>query len=244
MLTLSLSLQARDPFVQAAKRTPVDLRDWACGMMERDNRKSHLAPQLSPATQDLLRSTDSPTFFNQTITAAGDDRTMQTPTSGEIPIMGTIGSSRDQYSGIHRLPERSANRSPPPAAAARGSAGEAAAGSERAGRAGGSPVHPGMGPRVSTTGSIPQQQHHHHHQQQHQQRTRETVVSLGGPRSAGRVPATFTLPVRPGGSSASARPPPPPRKETAEERREGSRRQATFSPPAEGGYGYGSHARQ
>ncbi|UZP35725.1 hypothetical protein NXS19_003541 [Fusarium pseudograminearum] len=34
----------RDHFVQAAKRTPVDLREWAVGMMERDNRKSHLAP--------------------------------------------------------------------------------------------------------------------------------------------------------------------------------------------------------
>lgn len=63
-----------DHFVQAAKRTPVDLREWAVGMMERDNRKSHLAPQLSPATQDLLRSTDSPTFH-------GDDRSLETPTS-------------------------------------------------------------------------------------------------------------------------------------------------------------------
>ena len=33
--------------------------------MERDNRKSHLAPQLSPATQDLLRTSDSPTFQTQ-----------------------------------------------------------------------------------------------------------------------------------------------------------------------------------
>lgn len=41
--------------------------------MDRDNRKSHLAPQLSPATQDLLRSSDSPTFATQT------------PTSGELP---------------------------------------------------------------------------------------------------------------------------------------------------------------
>lgn len=61
----------RDLFVQAAKRTPVDLREWACGLMDRDNRKSHLAPQLSPATQDLLRSSDSPTFATQ----------QQTPTS-------------------------------------------------------------------------------------------------------------------------------------------------------------------
>ena len=42
--------QDRDPFVQAAKRTPVDLRAWAVGLMEKDNRKSHLAPQLSPTT--------------------------------------------------------------------------------------------------------------------------------------------------------------------------------------------------
>lgn len=60
----------RDLFVQAAKRTPVDLREWACSLMDRDNRKSHLAPQLSPATQDLLRSSDSPTYATQ-----------QTPTS-------------------------------------------------------------------------------------------------------------------------------------------------------------------
>ncbi|KAL8392688.1 hypothetical protein RB595_002764 [Gaeumannomyces hyphopodioides] len=58
----------RDPFVQAAKRTPVDLREWAFGLMERDNRKSHLAPQLSPATQDLLRTSD-------------EDGTLETPTS-------------------------------------------------------------------------------------------------------------------------------------------------------------------
>ena len=44
--------------------------------MERDNRKSHLAPQLSPATQDLLRATDSPT----------DRHPLETPTSGDIPI--------------------------------------------------------------------------------------------------------------------------------------------------------------
>lgn len=213
--------------------------------MERDNRKSHLAPQLSPATQDLLRSTDSPTFFNQTITAPDkESRSMQTPTSGEIPIMGTIGSSRDQYVGNRVIPEstsRSTNRSPPPARGGGQAVGGQAVG-ERVGGAGGSPVHPGMGPRVATTGGIVPQQ---------QQRVRETVLSMGGPRSAGRQPATFTLPVRPGGGGGSrpqppsldSRPPPPPRKETAEEaasRRESSRRQAAFSPPVDGGYGGGS----
>ncbi|KAK4178298.1 kinase-like domain-containing protein [Triangularia setosa] len=66
----------RDPFVQAAKRTPVDLREWACGLMDRDNRKSHLAPQLSPATQDLLRSSDSPSY-----PAQNEGGVQQTPTS-------------------------------------------------------------------------------------------------------------------------------------------------------------------
>lgn len=50
-------------------------------MMDRDNRKSHLAPQLSPATQELLRSSDSPTYATQ-----GDVGYQQTPTAGgEIP---------------------------------------------------------------------------------------------------------------------------------------------------------------
>ncbi|KAL2023136.1 hypothetical protein VTK56DRAFT_3742 [Thermocarpiscus australiensis] len=66
----------RDAFVQASKRTAVDLREWACGLMDRDNRKSHLAPQLSPATQELLRSSDSPTYHS-----LGDGATQRTPTA-------------------------------------------------------------------------------------------------------------------------------------------------------------------
>jgi mitogen-activated protein kinase kinase len=50
-----------DPFLQAAKRTPVDLRQWAVGMMEKQNRKSHLGPPLSPSTEALLRSEDPET---------------------------------------------------------------------------------------------------------------------------------------------------------------------------------------
>ncbi|KAL2159114.1 hypothetical protein VTH06DRAFT_2873 [Thermothelomyces fergusii] len=64
-------LYDHDLFVQAAKRTPVDLREWACSLMDRDNRKSHLAPQLSPSAQELLRSSDSPTYAaEQTPTAS------------------------------------------------------------------------------------------------------------------------------------------------------------------------------
>jgi mitogen-activated protein kinase kinase len=82
--------QEREPFVQAAKRTPVDLEEWAVGLMEKHNRKSHLAPQLSPATQELLRGGDSPTDSSQDYS--------RTPTSGEIPIGGgsAIISPREQ----------------------------------------------------------------------------------------------------------------------------------------------------
>lgn len=78
-------------FVQAAKRTPVDLREWAVGLMERDNRKSHLGPQPSPSTQDFLRPNDSPPTQSQT-----DDRLLHTPTSERfllpapgLPHLGT-----------------------------------------------------------------------------------------------------------------------------------------------------------
>ncbi|KAI1081362.1 MAP kinase [Whalleya microplaca] len=119
-------LWERDPFVQAAKRTPVDLRAWAVGLMEKDNRKSHLVPQLSPATQELLRSGDSPTTRT-------DGNLAYTPTSGEIPIAGAIASPRDHHH----------NRSP-----TRNGVGSL-------GRAAGSNAHPGLGQRSATSNSIP-----------------------------------------------------------------------------------------
>lgn len=116
--------------------------------MDRDNRKSHLAPQLSPATQELLRSSDSPTFLTQT---------EQTPTSGEIPIMGNLVSPRDQSGSVST---RSPTRGPV------------------AGRPGGSNVHPGLGSRVVTTNSIPR------YGQQVSAQDRSPVPS--GSQSAGR----------------------------------------------------------
>lgn len=114
--------------MQAAKRTPVDLREWAIGLLERDNRKSHLAPQLSPSTQDLLRSNDSPPFSTQT-----EERPINTPTSGEIPIAGTGFYPGSDHSGQGRSPTRStAGISRTPVSA-----------------------HPGLGSRSSTTNSIP-----------------------------------------------------------------------------------------
>lgn len=48
-----------DPFLLAAKRTPVDLEAWTVSMMERHNRKSHLAPQASPPISSTARTPTS-----------------------------------------------------------------------------------------------------------------------------------------------------------------------------------------
>lgn len=123
--------------MQAAKRTPVDLKEWAVGLLERDNRKSHLAPQLSPATQALLRSNDSPVAGSTSATSPG--YSLPTPTSGDIPIGG------DDI--------RSATTSPqyhdPIANAARPSTNSGSASAARPS------FHPGLTPRASTTNSVP-----------------------------------------------------------------------------------------
>jgi mitogen-activated protein kinase kinase len=82
-----------DPFLQAAKRTPVDLEQWAVSMMERHNRKSHLVGPLSPGTKALLRGEETPS------TAGSGSTYDRTPTSGDIPISsassnGSIPSAR------------------------------------------------------------------------------------------------------------------------------------------------------
>ena len=50
-------------------------------MMERHNRKSHLAPKLSPSTQALLRG-------EHVASPSIDSTNTKTPTSGDIPIGG------------------------------------------------------------------------------------------------------------------------------------------------------------
>ncbi|TAQ90192.1 hypothetical protein B7494_g1456 [Chlorociboria aeruginascens] len=123
-------LYEREPFVQAAKRTPVNLKEWAIGLIEKDNRKSHLAPQLSPATRQALRGEeDSPKIV--------DDPSLRTPTSGDIPIGGS-----DVRSGITSPQNNDSFRSP------------TKNGSINPSRPSGS-LHPGLPPRVVTTNSIP-----------------------------------------------------------------------------------------
>ncbi|ELR06844.1 STE/STE7/MEK1 protein kinase [Pseudogymnoascus destructans 20631-21] len=118
-------LYEREPFVQAAKRTPVDLRDWAVSLMERHNRRSHLAPQLSPATQELLRSSDTPSATPPpTTTSTSTSSSILTPRSatGDIPIttdprMAAISPREMVVNTINGI--RSPTKAPPPVPSAR-----------------------------------------------------------------------------------------------------------------------------
>ena len=87
-------------FLAAAKRTPVNLEQWAVSMMERHNRKSHLAPQLSPSTQALLRGESVPSPKESTVSTVS-----RTPTSGDIPIVdeGIKASPRAEQPAVQRV---------------------------------------------------------------------------------------------------------------------------------------------
>ena len=73
-------------FLKAAKRTPVNLEEWAVSMMERDNRKSHLGSELSPATRSFLRQDSQPSPKESVTSASTASNPAFTPTSGIIPI--------------------------------------------------------------------------------------------------------------------------------------------------------------
>lgn len=81
-------IQDNDQFIQAAKRTPVDMKAWAVEMMEKNKRKSHLMPPLSPSTQALLRSD----LGNSTTPASN------APSSGDIPVSASsVPAPRSDY---------------------------------------------------------------------------------------------------------------------------------------------------
>jgi mitogen-activated protein kinase kinase len=164
-------LYEREPFVQAAKRTPVDLREWAVSLIEKDNRKSHLAPQLSPSTQQLMRSGDSPTNVPYS-TNSPDFSSQPTPTSGDIFISG------DDVRANVVSPPFNDSRSP------------TKNGSASLGRAGGAAFHPGLPPRGQTTNSVPKVT-----------TISTPEPSSNGPSSAGAGASSFstmTIPVRSG----------------------------------------------
>ncbi|KAL3424595.1 protein kinase byr1 [Phlyctema vagabunda] len=202
-------LYEQEPFVQAAKRTPVDLREWAVGLMERDNRKSHLAPQLSPSTQDILRPSESPD-----IRAANspDYSATHTPTSGDIPI-----GKADGRSGI-TSPQLNESRSP------------VKNGSSSVGRAGGAAFHPGLPPRNQTTNSVPRLTTLN--------APEHNTTSGSSSANAASFNTTLPMrPAPPAGALPA--PPVPPKKDNAEvDVKKESRRQATFgnSLYSSGGY--------
>ncbi|EEH34973.1 dual specificity protein kinase FUZ7 [Paracoccidioides lutzii Pb01] len=75
-------LYDKDAFLQAAKRTPVNLREWAISMMEQHNRKSYLAP---PAPKSINRDGSRDSMCHPR-TAEPSPAPRFTPTSGEIPL--------------------------------------------------------------------------------------------------------------------------------------------------------------
>lgn len=108
-------LYESDEFLLAAKRTPVDLQAWAVSMMERHNRKSHLAPQMmSDQDRSKLRNAHSPGALT------GDS------SANDIPIgslsLGSNGSQQpsgrpaftSRSSSGHIPHDTSQPRGPPP----------------------------------------------------------------------------------------------------------------------------------
>lgn len=73
-------------FLKAAKRTPVNLEEWAVQMMEKNNRVSHLAPKLSPGTQSFLRGDTQPSPKESVTSTSATSNSTFTPTSGVMPI--------------------------------------------------------------------------------------------------------------------------------------------------------------
>ncbi|KAF7159867.1 hypothetical protein CNMCM6106_007293 [Aspergillus hiratsukae] len=110
-------LYDKDAFLQAAKRTPVDLQEWAISMMERHNRKSYLAP---PAPKSLKEDAGHPTPPPKPAAGRPTRAPGHTPTSGEIPLniandSSTSSHYRHQNGPSHPSPHMiRSTRSPPP----------------------------------------------------------------------------------------------------------------------------------
>ncbi|KAK8190373.1 dual specificity mitogen-activated protein kinase [Phyllosticta capitalensis] len=92
-------LYESDAFILAAKRTPVDLAAWAVSMMERQNRKSHLAPRPHSAkTREMLRSSPN---HSPPSSASGNhhERNHGASSSGQTPRSATSQESSGMRNG-------------------------------------------------------------------------------------------------------------------------------------------------
>ncbi|KAJ5667982.1 Dual specificity protein kinase FUZ7 [Penicillium maclennaniae] len=127
-------LYDKDAFLQAAKRTPVDLQDWAISMMERHNRKSYLAPPApkslkdtpSASTQSAAAAPPAPPPISKTTPVTSKPLPLrqqtsspyqQRPPSGEIPV--NIGNDAHRHYGPpssqnHHYSSSRSTRSPQP----------------------------------------------------------------------------------------------------------------------------------
>jgi len=75
-------MKDNDEFIQCAKRTPVDLQGWAIGLLEKQQRRSHLPPQ--PLNTQLP---PQPFAFPRSAAAATPTNpTLQHPGVADIPI--------------------------------------------------------------------------------------------------------------------------------------------------------------
>lgn len=96
-------LYDKDNFLQAAKRTPVDLQEWAVSLMDKHNRKSYLAPPAPKSLRDDGASGQSPYESSQSSQSAQPSARQfsQTPTTARR----VVGSSADQpYSATATTP--------------------------------------------------------------------------------------------------------------------------------------------
>lgn len=112
-------LYDRDNFVQAAKRTPVDLAEWAVSMMERHNRKSYLAPPAPKSLKSDGTSSDTSYTNSAASTASFGSDTRGTPVTARryaSPTSGNITVAVPQFSSqpSQQTPTGIAERSPPP----------------------------------------------------------------------------------------------------------------------------------
>lgn len=106
-------LYDQDNFLQAAKRTPVDLQDWAVSMMERHNRKSYLAPPAPKSLKSDGTSSDASyatsaasasSFTSDPRSTPVTARRYASPTSGNITVAAPPFAPHHTPTGIVEKP--------------------------------------------------------------------------------------------------------------------------------------------
>ncbi|EED14070.1 MAP kinase kinase Ste7 [Talaromyces stipitatus ATCC 10500] len=94
-------LYDKDAFLQAAKRTPVDLQKWARKMMHAQDRHSYLDPPAPASLKTATTTSSSPspdmTPRDTPATTVSAAPSHPTPTFGEIPLRNDVTSAQKQH---------------------------------------------------------------------------------------------------------------------------------------------------